>query len=59
MYKQIEKENVLAELNNGSDLYCVDIPTLRVMRCAEMTLSAIKGFIDKPETMFFTRVTNE
>lgn len=59
MYKQIEKENVLVELNNASDLYCVDIPTLRVMRCAEMTLSAIKGFIDKPEAMFFKRVVNE
>ena len=55
MYEQIDKENVLTELNNASDLYCVDIPTLRVMRCAEMTLSAVKGFIDKPEAMFFKR----
>lgn len=59
MYKQIEKETVLTELNNGSDLYCVDIPTLRVMKCADMTLSAVKGFIDRPETMFFKRVVNE
>lgn len=59
MYKQIEKETVLTELNNGSDLYCVDIPTLRVMNCADMTLSAVKGFIDRPETMFFKRVVNE
>lgn len=56
MYSQVAKESVLTELNNASDLYCVDIPTLRVMRCAEMTLSAVKGFIDKPEAMFFKRV---
>lgn len=56
MYEQIEKENVLTELNNSSDLYCVDIPTLRVMKCAEMRLSAVKSFIDKPEAMFFKRV---
>lgn len=55
MYKQVARENVLTELNNASDLYCVDIPTLRVMRCAEMTLSAVKSFIDKPEAMFFKR----
>lgn len=59
MYEQIEKENVVSELNNGSDMYCVDIPTLRVMECAGMTLSAVRGFIDKPESMFFKRVVNE
>lgn len=59
MYEQIDKENVLYELNKASDLYCVDIPTFRVMRCAEMTLSAVKGFIDKPEAMFFKAVAND
>ena len=59
MYEQVEKENVLTELNNASDLYCVDIPTYRVMRCAEMTLSAVKGFIDKAEAMFFKVVESE
>lgn len=59
MYEQVAKENVLLELNNSSDLYCVDIPTLRVIKCAEMTLSAVKGFIDKTEAMFFKRVTDE
>ena len=58
MYEQIKKEDVLEELNNGSDLYCVDIPTARVMQCTDMRLSAIKGFIDKPETMFFKAVAN-
>lgn len=56
MYSQVAKENVLEELNNSADLYCVDIPTLRVMRCADMTLSAVKSFIDKAEAMFFKRV---
>lgn len=55
MYKQIEKENVLSELNSGSDLYCVDFPTFRVMRCADMTLSAVKSFIEKTESEFFKR----
>lgn len=55
MYEQVEKDNVLTELNSGSAMYVVDIPTLRVMVCAEMTLSAVKSFIDKPEAMFFKR----
>ena len=59
MYEQVEKENVLTELNNASDLYCVDIPTYRVMLCAEMTMSAVKGFIDKAEAMFFKVVESE
>ena len=58
MYKLVSKENVLEEINNGSDLYCVDIPTERVMVCTDMRLSAIKSFIDKPETMFFKAVAN-
>lgn len=58
MYKQIEKTEVLDELSNGGNLYCVDIPTGRVMECANMTLSAVKGFIDKPEAMFFKAVVN-
>ena len=58
MYDQVAKENVLTELNNSADLFCVDFQTLRVMRCADMTLSAVKSFIDKPEAMFFKRVVN-
>lgn len=58
MYELVSKENVLEELNNSSDLYCVDIPTCRVMECANMTLSAVKSFIDKPEAMFFKAVVN-
>ena len=57
MYEQVAKENVLAELNELSDLYCVDIPTYRVMRCADMKLSAVKSFIEKPEALFFKRVS--
>lgn len=55
MYKQVQKEDVLNELNSGSAMYIVDIPTLRVMACADMTLAAIKSFIDKPEAMFLKR----
>jgi len=56
MYEAIEKENVLAEMNAGATVYIVDIPTFRVMACGNMTLSAVKSFIDKPETMFFKEV---
>lgn len=59
MYEQVEKANVLAELNNGSVMFAVDFPTQRVMECANMTLSAVKSFIDKPETVFFKEVVNE
>jgi len=59
MYEQVEKANVLTELNNGSVMYAVDFPTQRVMECANMTLSAVKSFIDKPETVFFKEVVNE
>ena len=59
MYTSVEKENVITELNNGSVMYMVDIPTQRVAKCADMTLSAIKSFIDKPEAMFFKVVANE
>lgn len=59
MYEQIEKADVLTELNGGSEMYAVDIPTQRVMDCADMTLSAVKSFIDKPGAMFFKRVDNE
>lgn len=52
-YVQVDKSEVLTELNDGAVMYVVDIPTLRVMECANMTLSVIKSFIDKPETMFF------
>lgn len=58
MYELVSKENVLEVLNNGSEVYCVDIPTGRVMECANMTLSAVKSFIDKPEAMFFKVVAN-
>lgn len=59
MYEQVEKANVLSELNNGAVMYAVDIPTNRVMECANMTLSAVKTFIDKPEAMFFKAAANE
>ena len=59
MYELVEKDNVLTELNNGYVMYVVDIPTLRVMECANMTLSAVKSFIDKDEAMFFKAVANE
>jgi len=58
MYELIEKDNVLNELNSGAVMYVVDIPTQRVMECANMTLSAVKSFIDKPEAMFFKEVNN-
>ncbi len=58
MYELVSKENVLEVLNNGSEVYCVDIPTARVMKCTEMTLSSVKFFIDKPEAMFFKVVAN-
>lgn len=56
MYELVDKSNVLIELNNGSVMYVVDIPTYRVMECATMTLQAVKSFIDKPEAMFFKEV---
>lgn len=56
MYELVEKDSVLIELNSGSVMYVVDIPTQRVMACADMTLSAVKSFIDKPEAMFFKEV---
>jgi len=59
MYELVEKDNVLKELNSGALMYVVDIPTARVMECANMTLSAVKSFIDKPEAMFFKAVANE
>lgn len=59
MYDLIKKEDVLKELNNGALMHVVDIPTQRVMECANMTLSAVKSFIDKPEAMFFKAVANE
>lgn len=59
MYEQVEKANVLTELNSGAAMYVVDIPTQRVIECANMTLSAVKSFINKPEAMFFKAVANE
>lgn len=56
MFELVNKENVLTELNSGSVMYVVDIPTQRVMECSNMTLSAVKSFIDKPEAMFFKEV---
>ena len=58
-YVQVEKENVLSELNGSSKLYMVDIPTQRVVDCATMTIGAVISFIDKPEAMFFKEVANE
>lgn len=59
MYEQVEKANVLTEINGGAVLYVVDIPTGRVIECANMTLSAVKSFIDKEDAMFFKAVANE
>lgn len=59
MYELIKKEDVLKELNSGGVMYVVDIPTQRVMECADMTLSAVKSFVEKPEAMFFKAVVNE
>jgi len=58
MYELIEKDNVLNTLNSGAVMYVVDIPTQRVMECANMTLSAVKSFVEKPEAMFFKEVNN-
>lgn len=59
MYELIAKDDVLTTLNSGALMYVVDIPTQRVMECANMTLSAVKSFIEKPEAMFFKAVVNE
>lgn len=59
MYELVNKEKVIEEINKGVELWCVDIPTLRTMACSEMSLQAIKGFIVKPETMFFKGTTSE
>ena len=59
MYEKVEKADVLTELNTGAVMYVVDFPTLRCMKCADMLLSAVKSFIDKPEAMFFKAVNNE
>ena len=59
MYDLVEKENVLTELNKASVMYVVDFATLRVMECANMTLSAVKSFIEKPEALFFKVVASE
>lgn len=59
MYEKVNKENVIEEINKGVELWCVDIPTLRVMACSEMQLQAIKGFIAKAEAMFFKGTTSE
>ena len=59
MYELVEKDNVLKELNDGYVMYVVDFPTLRVMECANMTLSAVKSFIDKAEAMFFKVAASE
>lgn len=56
MYEKVEKENVLEEMNNGAEMYVVDIPTLRVLRCEEMLMSAVRSFMDKEEAMFFKKV---
>lgn len=56
MYELVEKENVMEEMGSGSEMYVVDIPTRRVIACLDMTLSAVKSFLDKPETMFFKKV---
>lgn len=59
MYELVEKENVLTELNKATVMYVVDFATLRVMECANMTLSAVKSFIEKPEALFFKVVASE
>lgn len=59
MYEAVEKVNVLAELNAGSKIYMVDIPTQRVVDCSTITIGAVVSFIDKPEAMFFREVANE
>jgi len=59
MYSQVDKENVLTELNNGSELYCVDFRTFRVMWCGDLTLNAVKSFIDNKNVLFFKRSVNE
>lgn len=56
MYVLVDKDNVLKELNNEPQLYVVDVPTLRVMECANMTLQAVKSFMDKPEAVFLKAV---
>ena len=58
MYDLVEKGNVLEEMSNGSEMYVVDIPTSRVIACLDMKLSAVKSFLDKPESMFFKKVEN-
>jgi len=59
MYEAVDKVSVLDELNAGSKMYVVDIPTQRVMDCSNMTIGAVVSFTNKPEAMFFKVVANE
>ena len=59
MYSQVDKANVLTELNNGSELYCVDFRTRRVMWCGEMTLNGVKSFMENENVLFFKRSVDE
>lgn len=59
MYELVNKELVIEEINRGAEMWCVDIPTQRVMACSDMSLQAIRSFITKPEAMFFKGTTSE
>lgn len=52
MYKIIPNDKVLSEFVSGAELYVADITTLRLMSCSELTLQAIKSFINKADTVF-------
>ena len=55
MYELIDNDKALNEFISGAELYVVDVPTLRTLKCDEMTLQAVKSFVNNPDAVFIKK----
>ena len=57
-YTEVKKEYVIETLGKGDTVIMCDFSTMRMADCSDMTVNAIKSFIEKSETKFFKVVVN-
>lgn len=54
-YKQIDKSEVNEKLGAGEKVIVCDFKAMRCCECENMTLGAVRGYLERNDTVFFTK----
>ncbi len=58
-YTVLKSEYVIETLGKGGTVLVIDFQTMRVMNCADMTVTTINSYIAKADTVFYKVTENE